>query len=347
MYKIEILNDWNGCLEDIHGRGKDVFFMKEYFEVFQGVERGEYEAFSLRTDTNIVVLPYFKRRLGDFIPYTRFPDYYDITSAYGYGGIIARIFDKNLIKLFFNEFHKHCYENKIVTSFIRVHPLLNNSFISLFPNHKKNNKSIFVNTRKDFDVLQKEFKHSVRKNIRKARENGVQVKRYDNIPLDDFREIYQETMERNRADSYYFFSDGFFESIDKNLKNSFFTYMAYLDTKPVSAELVLKSGKYWHSFLGGTLSQYMRSCANSLIKYHIIEDATRSNADIYLIGGGKIYGDNIYKYKRTFAPGSEVDFYIDCSVHDHEVYDALLKEWEDHNPGKVGKVKVFQRYLVI
>jgi len=346
MVTIEIVKEWNGCLADIPAIGKDVFFLTEYYQVFQDIERAGYEAFILKTDTNCIVFPYFKRSLKDFIKYTTFPDYFDITSAYGYGGIIAKKPNEDLIRLFFKEFHKYCYENKIVTSFIRIHPLLNNTFISLFPNQMKNNRSVFVDTRKSIDILRREFKHSVRKNVRKARKNGVQVKRYDTIPFDTFCGIYQETMERNRADGYYYFSDDFFKLIDRQLKNNILTYIAYLDNKPVSAELVLKSDKYWHSFLGGTLTQYMKSCANSLIKDHIIKDAVQNNADTYLLGGGKEHGDNIYKFKSTFAPGSEIDFHIDCSVHNREVYDLLIKEWEIHNPEKVGTVRLFQRYLV-
>jgi serine/alanine adding enzyme len=347
MLNSYVLDDWDVKLDLIPDRHKDVFLRKGYYDVFVEKEKARPEAFVLETAENLIVFPYFKRRLGDHIPYTQYAEFFDLTSAYGYGGVAVRKDDPALLKQFFEIFKQHCRDNKIVSCFTRINPLLNNDWLSCFQNPRKINQCVFVDTEKPIDQLNKEFKHSVRKSVRKARQANVSVKAYEAIPADEFCGIYNETMKRNQAKAYYYFSEAFFQSIEERVAGGFVTYVAYLDGQPISTELVLKSENYWHSFLGGTLAEHMKTCANTLIKYRILEDASQSNARVFLIGGGKEPGDKIFKYKSTFAPNSSVLFFIDCMVTNEDVYIDLIREWETHHPEKVGKTKLFQRYATI
>ena len=346
MLKTYTTKDWNTLLTSIPAENKDVHYTREFYEVFRETEKSEFEAFVYETEDNLVFLPFFKRRLGDFIPYTKFADHFDVTSAYGYGGPVVKKFEEKTITEFFEKFHQHCLDERIVTSFIRLHPLINNEYLHLLKNTINPFKIVFVDTTKDIETLHKEFKHSARKSVRKAKEAGVEVKRYDDLRLDEFKFIYDETMSRNHAGEYYLFSEKFFKDIETKLNKQFVTYIAYLEGKPISAELVLISDKYSHSFLGGTLVEFNKTCANSLIKYHVIKDATEAGTEVYLLGGGRTHEDNIFGYKSAFAPQSSKEFYIDCEVHNDEVYGQLIKEWEDNNPGKVEEVRLFQRYMI-
>ena len=129
------------------------------------------------------------------------------------------------------------------------------------------------------------------------------------------------------------------------LAGKHYTYIAYLGKKPISAEIVLKSDFYWHSYLGGTKPDYIKTCANSLLKYNFIKDAKLENAKMIILGGGKNTGDGIFKYKAGFSPGLVKDFFIQCAIYNKDIYKKLILEWEINNPEQNLNTKLFQRYL--
>src|SRR6478735_1307981 len=99
----------NGFLRSlVMGNDLDVYFDDNYGKLYEKVENGKAEIFNFNYKFGIIKNQFIKReipiRINNEI-------YYDIVTPYGYGGPV-------IIK---------CEENKIVSEFIRFHPILENA----------------------------------------------------------------------------------------------------------------------------------------------------------------------------------------------------------------------------
>ena len=62
--------------------------------------------------------------------------------------------------------------------------------------------------------------------IRKAIKNGVKVKHGKGISLlDKFTEIYNNSMDHNKAEDYYYFEMDFYKSIHKDLHDNYYLFL--------------------------------------------------------------------------------------------------------------------------
>ena len=242
------------------------------------------------------------------------------------------------------EFDKYCKSEHIISSFFRLHPFLSEYQIKSLKNIRNERKIIVLPLDSQLDTITKAFKHGTRKSLRKAREFDVKVKSYSKIPIDQFYEIYNETMDRNNASPFYYFDKLFFSRLNQ-LSNCHKTYIAFLNGKPISVEVVLYSKNYWHSFLGGTLVKEIKKCPNILLKYSIIKDAIQNGALYFILGGGHRSNDGVFNYKKSFSPDGELPFNIQCNIHLEKEYKRLINNWESYSNNRKGESQIFQRYL--
>lgn len=347
MYRNEYYystENWQTVLNRMPPTSFDVFHRYDYHKLFARIERANCEAFIYEDGKTILILPYLKRTLHEHIHGFSEEGLTDLTSVYGYSGLAGVNFDSNRVKEFVNSFDNYCKQTGLVSSFIRLHPLLSQPFLGLLPNVTQVNSVVILPLVDGLDIVEKRFKHGVRKGIRKASELGIRIEKTDKVPVTLFRNIYQETLHRNNAKSFYNFDEQFF--IDMNaIEDVQTTYIAFLDKKPISVEIVLRSSQYWHSFLGGTLSGYLNSSANTLLKYQIIKDAASEGVKAFVLGGGLSAGDGIHKYKQSFSPGEDVSFNIQCNVHIDHIYRSLIDAFDTRVAMDDASSSRFQRYL--
>ena len=217
--------------------------------------------------------------------------------------------------------------NNIISEFVRLCPFTNNY-------HNYNDSYELLNVSKTVymkldnpDQIWNDMEGRCRTSIRKALSNNLIVKSgFDKKMLNEFIEIYRETMSRDSADNYYFFNDAFFDSIYDNLGNFAKIYTVYLEKKPISSSIVLFNSCGAHYHLSGTLSDYMKYCANNLVLYQIALDMCNCGIKSFHLGGG--YGGDsspLLKFKKSFNKFGDLDFYIGKKIYNHKIYDKLCK----------------------
>lgn len=339
--------DWRNVLSELPSDGYDVFHLFEYHAAFEEIENATSEAFIYKEKDTVIFLPYFRREI-DVRLCSRVNEIglSDITGAYGYAGLAGKNFSRDHIYKFMIHFDSYCKSQKIVSSFLRLHPLLINKKIDDLSNIRKVNEVVIVPLSKDIETIKNGFREGVVKSVKKASNLGYQVKRYNAIPIDIFFDIYAETLRRNNASNFFCLSKDFLSKISR-IEKIHSTYVAYLDDFPVSAELVLHSRENWHSFLGGTLTNHLTSGVNTLIKYKIILDAAEAGANTFILGGGMRPGDGIHKYKESFAKGQNHNFYAQCNVHLDPVYSDLDIDFQVRSKTLSYESNLFQRYNLL
>lgn len=177
-----------------------------------------------------------------------------------------------------------------------------------------------------------EYEHKVRKNVKRARQEGVRVEvDLEGSRLGEFLTIYHATMDRRGASDSYYLGGEFFERLVLGLPGQFVFFHALHGEAVVASELVLTSRDHLYSFLGGTRAEAFHLRPNDLLKHEANLWGLRSGMKAFVLGGGYRGRDGIYRYKLSFAPHGEVQFRTGRIVFDLQAYDRLLnarRAWE-------------------
>jgi len=188
-----------------------------------------------------------------------------------------------------------------------------------------------VAVRLDRDPVQiwREYLPKVRKNVTRARQQGLRVVfDPDGTYLDRFLTVYHATMQRTSAAAAFFMERERFEQLGRTLGASGGVTYAHVlaGEQVVSTELLLLSSDTVYSFLGGTLADFFEMRPNDLLKHEVIGWGAGRGYRHYVLGGGITAGDGTYIYKKAFDPSGIYPFYVRRIVHDRGRYDRLIAE---------------------
>ena len=160
-------------------------------------------------EKDFIAIPLIIRNIED-------TPYFDCTSVYGYCGPISNIDYENIsnthIDYFQEELLRFFKNNKIITAFSRLHPLLLNHVVL------KNlgqlidlNNTIAIDTSITEDDQKKKYRKSIKYEINQLRKQEVIV--YEAKTKEDINEfirIYKSTMKKVAATEDYFYNEDYF-----------------------------------------------------------------------------------------------------------------------------------------
>ena len=257
--------------------------------------------------------------------------HYDTISPYSYSG---PLFDPEVTETEIQNFWKSVdtwySRNHVISEFVRFS--LNNNHIHYSGVTVPTLRNI-VGTIIDPENQWTNFKKKVRNNIRKAIKNELECVVYHNnieaTNILEFYNIYTSTLDRKDAEKRYYYSLPFFkELISKNPGICALALVRKGETA-ISAELLILSRDSIYSFLGGTYSNYFEYRPNDLLKYGVINWGRECEFKYYILGGGQVDGDSLYRYKKAFFPkDEEVTFYTGRKIINETIYNILVNEFE-------------------
>lgn len=264
-----------------------------------------------------------KRFAGKIKPNT----FFDFSTPYGYGGFIVegKINNESLNRLN-NQYTQYCMNNNIICEFVRFHPLMEDALIrqSLYKT-KEMGRTVTV------DLLAKEkiwlsLSSKNRNVIRKAKKSGVEIYWGRSTELvEEFIPLYNSTMDRDSADSYYYFNKAFFKSILEDIKYNFLFFYAVYDEKIISMSIILLANKKMHYHLSASNRDYQKLAATNLLLYEVAVWGCENGYECFHLGGG-LGGeeDSLFKFKKSFNKESTTSFSIGTKIFNQEKYSELL-----------------------
>lgn len=275
----------------------DVYFTHKYAQLYEDIEKGEAQTVYFENELGKVEYTFLKRK----VPYKiENKQYYDITTAYGYGGpcIQGSVDPEGLLRDFNAAFTTYCWEQNIISEFIRFH---------LFENEE---------VRQNFDGQVKMIGLHVARNLKQPMKNNLDkdilasVRRAERNEitftidtsgehLDEFLSIYYQTMKRNGATSFYYFDRTFFEKLHHHLKEEIAYIHGYMNGEIIGSLSVIYSDKYAYGFLGGVLKEYLRYGTSAFLQYQLMEWLKEKEIKYFIIGGGYREKDSLYNYKKS------------------------------------------------
>lgn len=331
--------EWELTLAKLSPPLRDIYYKPDYYGLYENMGYGKTECFVFEDNQEVALYPYLRNNINK-LGYNLEDEYFDIQGAYGYNGVISSCNENWFSNLFYDSFNNYCKEEKIIAEFTRFNPILRNHIFSrdLEVIHERNN--VFVDLSID-DFEKESFIYSVKKNIKKAKRNlltcySLNGKEVEKLHLQNFIDIYYLTMDRNKAEKYYYFSSGFFQSIISSLAEYCTLYFVNYYGKNISTELVLYGNEIAYSFLGGTLSEFFDLRPNDYLKEYIIKDLKSSGLKTFCLGGGR---EGVFNYKKNFAKNGIIPFYIGKRIHNPKIYNEVVEQWSLRSPEKLKKYK--------
>ena len=304
----------------------DVYYLSGYVKAFCLNGDGEpillyFEGNGVR-GINIVM----KRNIGLFSKLSSAVEKhpcYDFVTPYGYGGFLI---EGNSIDDMEKEYIQYCREQNIVSEFVRFHPLLeNHDCVKSIYDLTYLGNTIVIDTQNP-EVIWQNFTSKNRNMVRKAQKSGLKVYwTRDESIIDVFMEIYNATMDKDEADSYYYFNREFYESILNDLKYQAMWFYAKKGSEIASIAIFLFANGKMHYHLSASRREYQSMAPTNLLLYEAAVWASQNGYRLLHLGGGLGAGnDSLYSFKKAFNRQSDSHFYIGKKVFQKEVYHALV-----------------------
>ncbi|MEN3045235.1 MAG: hypothetical protein ABDH37_08520 [Candidatus Hydrothermales bacterium] len=302
----------------------DIFYTYDFIEANCQIEKGVPEAIFYEGDEGIFFYPYIKRSLNDliYVP-DKFREYFDITSPYGVGGplLVGKI--KNLSKMI-EDFFK---DSKVISEFVRFHPLIENykNFEGIYTLIKVS--SIVYVDFLDFkgeEEMFKSLRENHRRNINYAIRESFEIKiNYPENFYELFYDKYIETMRNKMAEKRHFFPKSFFEKI-KNINGVEF-WLLFKDGLFITGDIFLKKYPYSSYFLGSGFSSKLKGLNHFLI-YSFMKDVFRKNFRFLMLGGGVGKDDSLFHFKLGFSRRIK-NYFISKKIYFEKIYNELVEEF--------------------
>jgi hypothetical protein len=347
MAEVELLSlsdagKWREYLKMLPNNQQDIYFTPEYYRLYENLCDGKAQCFVFRQGKHLALYPFLINSVND-LGFELDQEYFDIQGAYGYNGVISSSYDPEFISAFYHEFNQWCSETNVIAEFTRFHPLLNNQqFSATRLNTVFDRNTIFLDLSKEYDnIWNHEFSSINRNMIRKAEKSGVvSYVSHDNTDYESFFDLYVETMQNVGAIDYYYFNKKYFENIKKGLRNNHFLVVSSIDNKFVGGMILFFCGYYAHYHLSARKKEFGRYAINNHFLNFAIKIALEKGCKVFHFGGGTGNDENdpLFKFKSNFS-SKKGTFYFGKKVHNSEIYNNVVRQWETKNPDTILKYR--------
>jgi len=325
VFTLQQIEEWDRIVRSF--KNYDVYWQSGYVKAFEIHGDGTPLLFYYESDSVRGINVVMKRDVAldsHFTGIISEGKYFDFSSPYGYGGWLVE--GKGFSELFYS-YEQWCRKNGIISEFVRFHPVLENHLFSEGNYDVIPLGNTVVLDLTSTDVIWANMTSKNRNMIRKAQKNGVEVYsgRYPQI-YEEFQEIYNQTMDKDNAEEYYYFDKEFYQSVLSDLPQNAQVFYATYENKIIAASIMLAANGRMNYHLSGSIKEYSNLAPTNLLLYEAALWGCANGYKTLYLGGGVGSGeDNLYKFKKSFYRLDEVKrFYIGKFIFLQEKYDELL-----------------------
>jgi hypothetical protein len=154
----------------------------------------------------------------------------------------------------------------------------------------------------DEERLWKSHSKYVRRDIRRAQKNGIEVyKVVSKSDLDCLYKFYLNTMERNRAPAKYSrqLVSTLYDFIETSKKGVLL--MARMHHQPVAGVLLIHSNSSTHAFFGGSYGQFLKFYTNELLIHESLLQAIRCGHKVFDFMGSDKEDEKLIWFKNKWG----------------------------------------------
>jgi hypothetical protein len=267
-------------------------------------ERADPVAFYAQAGKNSFLLPLLIRPIPESLGFPR--TWSDAASPYGYPGpLMHNPDDSETARLFLRAFRTYALEKDVISVFIRLHPLLNNTpqMFSELGEIVRCGETVYIDLSKRLREIRRDFKHGHREGIRKLRRLRFTVEFDSWHRLRGFIDAYQATMRRVSASDFYHFSESYFQDLREALGDRLHLCTVHAPDGEIAAGglFTLVNG-IAQDHLAATTDKYVRFGPSKLMIYSQVIWLKSAGANVYHLGGGvSSRADSLFYFKSGFS----------------------------------------------
>lgn len=308
----------------------DIYFLPEYHRAYELHGDGTACLFVAEKHHHVYIYPFLQRRIEKVGDHSLSVTLYDISSVYGYTGPLATTDEPRFLRQAQHEFYTWCAQNRIITEFIRFHPLLDNH--TLADPHcevQLNRHTIVLPLHPAEEPLWNGYQSVHRNKVRKAWKNGLICRDIsDRNGLNIFRQLYNQTMEALQARAYYNFPDIYYNMLLNIPGERVKIYAVFLDERPLAAGMFMHCNDTVHYHLSGSDIEARTYAPTNLMLHQVAVEAGQAGYQWLHLGGGRTAApdDSLFTFKKQIS-NQTIPFYLGRRIIDHQLYQELCALW--------------------
>ena len=312
----------------------DVYYRPAYARAYAVAEQAQPVAILVRSGSTEALFPLLIRKFevaGQLVK--------DAVTPYGYGGLLLASGPTEpgpgLARKIFDELRDWTRASDLINCTLRFHPLLDQEERWHVPQLSDGRVAQLISRGQtsaiELDQWDADRKTIIgmhkgrRSDLKKARSalrvdisSGQEAKRN----LRTFRVLYRESMERVHADSFFFFSETYFNQLADELGEKFAIATAWAGGLPVASSIFLADRDFVHYHLAASNESGKRYAAATLHIVAASEWAVERRCTLLHLGGGLSDNDGLWRFKRSFG-GKAFTYSYMALISDWQRYEAL------------------------
>jgi hypothetical protein len=326
----------------------DFYHLPQYHGLAEEQAESSAILFVYREGAFLVAIPLVLRPMGAMPCHqTRVGEgWYDATCVYGYAGPIASHSDmpESVLRNFQAALRETLLARRVVAVFSRLHPLISQrGLLADLGECIPMGQTVSIDLTLPIDVQRSRYRNNHKRDINKLGRLGATCLHDENkVYLDEFVDIYYETMRRVDASEAYFFERTYFERLTSVLEPQFHLFVCSLSDTVVCGGLFALCEGIVQYHLGGTRNDFLRLAPLKFVFETVRLWANECKARVFHLGGGVgAQEDPLFQFKAGFSDQRH-EFAIWRWVLLPDVYETLCQEkaqWGERynlNPSRSG-----------
>ena len=312
----------------------DIYHLPEYVALEAKRTNTIPKAFLAIEEDKIFFVPYLIRSCQDILGLNnKETEIFDVVSPYGYPGLLlnkAAKSDAIFPTLALQLLRESLQMQGICSGFFRLHPILNENFLSIFPPKTfwDNGTTVSINLENSLEQIwsdtKSEHRNKINRCVKKHNLTTKITKFSEGIDL--LCKLYEETMARVAAkDVYYSFNKEYFTAMNAAMGDKLYFCIVESAGEPASVGLYTECCGIVQAAFGGTRDTFVKQSPSILeIDYTRRWFKEKGFKYLHLGGGVGSYEDGVYKFKAGFSRQRH-QFLTLRLIVDEEKYNYLLK----------------------
>ncbi len=263
------------------------------------------EAILIADNEKVFFLPYLLRQCNDLFKHNLIAsEMFDVISPYGYPGILLNEAAANtpeFMDLAINQLIEVWRTRQICSAFLRLHPILNDKFNSVFA--EISGETVSIDLKLSVAEIWHQTRSEHRNKINRCKRWGFAAKMVPfNQYINDFIVLYRETMERVGAAQLYYFDEKYFWELSEALGDQLHLCVVEADNQISCAGLFTECCSIVQYHLGGTKNEFLKQAPSKLMFDYVRFWAKERGNEVFHIGGGVGSSkDSLYHFKAGFS----------------------------------------------
>jgi hypothetical protein len=285
----------------------DFYHLPGYHALAEEQGEGRAHLFVYTVDSYLVALPLLLRPLESVPGLEQIgAGWWDATSVYGCAGPVVSEADvpASVVHNFQVVFHEALQERHIVAVFSRLHPFIpQRALLSGLGEYVPMGQTVSIDLTLPVEVQRAQYRRKYRQEINKLKRLGATcVHDQNRVYLDEFIELYYESMHRVQAAEVYFFDRTYFEGLVAELEANIHLFVCLLENKVMCAGLVTLCDGIVQNHLLGVRSEFHKLSPTKLLYDMTRLWANECGAQVFHLGGGTgAREDSLFQFKAGFS----------------------------------------------